>query len=538
MTKLFKNRVLVEYVTSVFNILGGTVLFAFYYVFFYKVTLKEEIKILLDSNMDLVKENSFFFLDSLIVGYISHHQLFSLLYTLVVGFFCFLARKSIFWSRNEVSKSFLIIIFFTSLIFTFNNGFSGFNFFTNNWYYFDRILLIISSILLLISPFAFFIYFPVLFLFFSSFNYPLDSFSFADKSLPLFVLFYTLSLYGCFLIVKLLNKKVRFEVMWIFGILMIVCCSYLAPFLIKLSISENYFDWFLKEDFSMAFQFYLDRGWLLNLSSSSINFIKDLLSNYQKIFLFIALLIEALGLFLFFRWRYSAFIIFIMTTLNVGIFFLSAIFFWKWITFNLLIISYLIYKKPSLDLSRTFIFATVLISIFYAYSIPFFPKLGWYSTPYKLVYYLDVEDENGEKFSIQGKDMAPFDIYFTFSRWDIFNKDQLNISHMDYKDIEYFKNKSVVSLKAELKNRGINKYDADNDKILELFLREYFTNFNQSEFKKELIISPPAHIQIRSINPFLFDKKVRKINIMAKELWYGNDSNKDFELHILKTIEL
>ncbi|MDB4773226.1 hypothetical protein OAG30_00580 [Flavobacteriaceae bacterium] len=65
-----------------------------------------------------------------------------------------------------------------------------------------------------------------------------------------------------------------------------------------------------------------------------------------------------------------------------------------------------------------------------------------------------------------------------------------------------------------------------------------FTNFNQSEFKKELIISPPAHIQIRRINPFLFDKKVRKINIMAKELWYGNDSNKDFQLHMLKTIEL
>lgn len=64
------------------------------------------------------------------------------------------------------------------------------------------------------------------------------------------------------------------------------------------------------------------------------------------------------------------------------------------------------------------------ITLAWTFSI-IFPKLGWYSTPYQLGYYLIVQDKNGNESVIQGKDMAPFDIFFTFSRWDVLDKNQL-----------------------------------------------------------------------------------------------------------------
>jgi len=156
----------------IINVIGGTGFFVFYYWLFYKVPLDEGIYELLSNDLDFMKHNSLWFSNSLLIGYVLHHPLFSLLYFLLVVLFYFLVRESIFWKNLDVSKSFLIVIFILSLIFTFNNGFSNFNYFTENGYYFDRVLLIISSILLLYTPLAFFLYFPLVFLFFSSFNFP------------------------------------------------------------------------------------------------------------------------------------------------------------------------------------------------------------------------------------------------------------------------------------------------------------------------------------------------------------------------------
>ncbi|MDB4016075.1 hypothetical protein N9483_06935 [Flavobacteriaceae bacterium] len=537
MFKLINHKNSLEHLVMIINVIGGTGFFVYYYWFFYKSPLDEGIYELLSNDLDFMKHNSLWFSDSLLVGYVSHHPLFSLLYFLFVALFYFLVRESIFWKNLDVSKSFLVVIFILSLIFTFNNGFSNFNYFTENGYYFDRVLLIISSILLLYTPLAFFLYFPLVFLFFSSFNFPLDEFSFADKSLPLFMLFYTLSLFGSHTILKRLSVVINFENMWIKGILITICCSYLAPFLIKISISENYLDWFLIEDFSLAFEKYIDRGWFIDYSRSFIDNTREFLNKYKDLLLLTALLIESFGIFLFFNWRYSIVIIGLFMILNVNIYLLSAIFFWKWIISNFLIIVYLFHKKPELKLSPKYTLITIVSCVIFSYSIPFFPKLGWYSISYSLYYRLDVLNEKGELKSIQGKDMAPFDMYFAFSRWDVFNQNQPDVSSLDSKQIKFFNSLTIQQQKEEIKVNGINKYNEDNDKILELFLREYFTNFNKDGFKKKLTLSPPAHIQVNYKNPFMFKTSVNQIQITVWESWYGNDSNKDNQRHVLKTIE-
>ncbi len=135
-----------------------------------------------------------------------------------------------------------------------------------------------------------------------------------------------------------------------------------------------------------------------------------------------------------------------------------------------------------------------------SYFLPFFPKLGWYTIPYKVYYLLEVTDVNGDTKNVKGKDMAPFDMYFTFSRWDILNKKQLNSSVLDPNETIRLNSMSIEEVKDEIKQRGINKYNPKKEKILSLFLKEYFTNYNKVGYKKKPILSPPAHFNtIREI---------------------------------------
>ena len=112
--------------------------------------------------------------------------------------------------------------------------------------------------------------------------------------------------------------------------------------------------------------------------------IKDILVNYQKPLLLIALLIEALGLFLFFNWKFSILIILSFIGLNTSILFLSGIFFWKWILANSIFIIYIIIKKPEFDYKQGLL--TILTCFFLAPNLNMFPNLSWYATPYNLFY--------------------------------------------------------------------------------------------------------------------------------------------------------
>ena len=84
--------------------------------------------------------------------------------------------------------------------------------------------------------------------------------------------------------------------------------------------------------------------------------------------------------------------------------------------------------------------------------------------------------------------MAPFDMYFTFSRWDVLNKNQANISNLDPNEIIRVNPMSIEQVKDEIKQSGVNKYNPKKEKILALFLNEYFTNYNKVGYKKKPIL--------------------------------------------------
>ena len=515
------------------SIIFTELLFRVFRSFFQKKVVLKSIESLEQNGFENLKVNSIFFKDSIFFSFLGESIFYCTIFIIITAVFFFF-RKKIMWSDITENKSIRILILLTTLIFTYTTTFSSFNYFTENSVVIDRVLIIIFSILVYFSP-LFLVYFlTILFLQYASYDFPFNQFSFTDKLLPLSILIYTFCSAIFFLVIKT-KSKFQFDKIWLIGSLIIVFGSYFSPFLSKVSISPIFIDWFLMEDFSLAFDIYLARGWLLNLNQDIIGHIKDFVFNFQKPLLFISFLIEGIAILLFVKRKISILIISLFTTLNIAIFSLSAIFFWKWILFNLMFIGYLIFTKPNFNFKNKW--ALILFSIIVSYSFSIFPKLGWYSMPYALNYSLIVEDEEGSSYNIKGNDMAPFDIYFTFSRWDVLNKKQLPTSTLDPDKLIFYRGLNTEELIAYQKENGQNRFNQNKLNKLEFFLIEYFKNFNEKIKSPHFYFKPISHIQNQVNNKFFFNKKVKKVKIVATEFWFEKNKISSNQ-SIIKTIKI
>lgn len=534
MNKIVKSNAFFEQIFVFTSLVITTLAFGFYYLVFHKIIVTKDVAVLLHNGLEYLKTESIFFSKSLVISYFKEYPVHGFGYLICSALFCFWFKNKLSWKFFKVSRVFRLLLLATALIFVYNNALSSYNYFTEQWYFIERSLLLLSAILVYYTPLAMLVYLPVLFLSFASFNFPFDSFSITDKLLPYTILTFTLCSSMMFLISSRVNKNIRYERMWLLGCLIIVCCSYLSPVLMKVKISPNYFDWFLVEDFTLAFRQYLARGWLLDLNSKYVDSIKQILESFQVPFLLFAFIIEFLGLFLFFKRRYSIFILVLFILLNTGVFFLSAIFFWKWIVFNALLIVYLHKEKPAFNFGNSL--SMIVICILFSLFSPLFPKLGWYSIPYSLNYKLKVIDLKDVEEQVQGKDMAPFDIYFTFSRWEVFDKKQLTGYSLDPAEVFLTKEMNITQLKDYQRLKGINKFNGNALKVLEIFLLEYFQNFNTHLKSPHWFLKPFSHIQAQSNSPFVFDRKIKSIEIIAEENWFSASGHISKE-HIIKILE-
>ena len=515
------------------SIIFTGLLFKVFRSFFHKKVVLNSLETFIQFDIENLKANSLFFKNSIFFSFISESLILSIIFITTTTLFI-LFRNKIMWSDITDNKSLRILILLTTLIFTYTTTFSSFNYFTGNAAIIDRVLIIIFSILVYFSPLFLFYFFPILFLNYASSDFPLNEFSYTDKLLPLSIIIFTFCLALFHTILK--NKiKFQYEKIWLLGSLIIIFGSYFSPFLTKVLISPNLIDWFIIEDFGLALERYIARGWLLNLNQDIIGYIKDFVFNFQKPLLFISFIFEGIAIFLFLNRKISILIISLFTILNIAIFSLSAIFFWKWILFNLMFIGYLIFTKPNFDFKNKGIVIT--FSIIVSFTLAIFPKLGWYSMPYTLNYSLIVEDKEGTNYNVKGNEMAPFDIYFTFSRWDVLDKNQLPTSTSNYDELKFYRSLNTEELIKYQKKNGQNRFNQNKLNKLEFFLSEYFKNFNKKISSPHFYFKPYSHIQTQVKNKFLFDKKVKKVKIVATEYWFEKNKISSRQ-EIIKTITL
>ena len=495
----------------------------FYFLFFDKYPTEDSITLLLKPiKLNVLKEKIFFFSESLLLGFIQSNINIFIFYLIFIVAILFIS-KNIKWDilLDRKWRIFLVLVAF---IITWNNAFSHFNYFTNQWYAFDRILLIFFTLLIYFTPKAFLAYFPIIFLFYSSFHFPIGGYSGADKILPIAILLYTLLIYVLFCCSKnILARNFNFKKSWFAGILIIVSSSYFAPFLSKIQISPNLIDWFLWEDISLIFEKRLDRGWLVNLPSIYIDYLRHTLIKYHELFQFIAFVIEGTSLFLISNSKkiriliLSSFILF-----HLGIFFFLACFFWKWVFFDLLLIIFYLYDDQKFYYNHLTIITTMVI--FFSWISPIFPKLAWYDNPYSENFHLEATDINNNVIPINNADMAPFDMFFSLHGWDIFKGKAMPETSKNAQENNYLKNLSPNQLLSQSDSNAHIHYNEQNKYILTLFLKEYFTNYNHNPTKS--FLTPIPHIPVNKSESFPFDKKIKAIEVILEPIWYPVKSNK------------
>ena len=500
-----KRNSLFDLLIVLFSIVISNYTFSFFQKFFHNQTV----------NFSVDNGNLIFQSKSIFLSYIINFLPFSIFYIISSLGFIIYFKKYFFWKNILKTSHLKWTLFFICSIFVYNIFFSEYNFFNNNSYLIDKSILVLLWLSLITSPWGLSLFLPLIFLFFSSYEYPLGYFSYTDKTLPLNVIIYSFVILGIYPLAKKI-KYFNLEDNWIRGVLILTASSYFAPFLGKVEISPNLFDWFLIEEFSLNFQKYFERTWLINYSEEYYYFLTEFLIKYDNYLLLVAFLIEMLGVFILIKSRISVLVILLFSVLNILIYSLSAIFFWKWILSNIAIVIYLIIRRPKVNFEINFLWIVLIIYInsnFFGNNV----KLRWYSNPYHIEYSIKVKSNN-EYFMVNPADLNPYDIFFTFeNRWNINNSLELNSYTDDFKETEYLKNLSLEQILNYQTQNGICKFKPHDFNNLLNFLKIYFQNFNNNLEKKNKIHTSITHIDYRVKNKFLFDKKVSEVIVLSTD---------------------
>jgi len=297
----------------------------------------------------------------------------------------------------------------------------------------------------------------------------------------------------------------------------------------KVIVSPNYnvLKWIVEDDLSILISNTLKRGWLgfycdNEFYTGIILFVKS----YGPILSFISMVIQASALLIFKR-RFFNLIIIGFISFNVIVFLLSGIFFWKWILANICLI-FLIKKLnkeiliESIWQKKYFVLGLIFIPLswFYSYSV----KLGWYQLNASRYYHLEVVSDDNKEYSVTLHKLAPYDLFFTSSRWNLFDDKELFNSTQSYDIFQKgLKVTDFEKMKEFNKLHGKNLYKQERaEKILE-FIKLYFQSYNEAKLKSVFwngIIAAPKHIyrwgDACKFPDFQFDKKVSKVRIIYR----------------------
>ena len=414
------------------------------------------------------------------------------------------------------SKCFSIVARVSVILLTIYYAYNLINVHFGSGGFIDSIILLMLGYLAIRKWHYLLLWTPFLYACMGEFNYPLTGFSFTDKQMPLLVinLFLSSELIKFFVtmyggeVPNIVREKFR----EIEGILITVglASCYFVPFLSKLVLGPKLLSWPFVEDFSMSFAHYSLRGWISNDYWSKL--ISEYLDIYGVYLLFIALIIEGLVVFLFVGKKVRGILFYLPILLHLSIFFLSGIFFWKWIVVDVaFIIS--VKQRPVYLTKRMQMYSLILL--FASFWVLNISHLAWYTTPYYSQYRIQVQTETGYRKNVVLHEMHPYNLTFSFARFNLIENDRRPPAYVaGYQDLLSIEEFDSNEIHADGLNRNTN---IENFRI---FLKDYFATVNanvDNGFYKNRFEIFPQHVYYFPANPhYSWDEKVSKIYVLKE----------------------
>ncbi len=439
-----------------------------------------------------------------------------------------------FWEKSI----FLMAILVLGITFCF----SPYNFYFENLFIFDRILLGILVILCFFKPSFLFLFVFYCYFFAIQFSYPFGGQSYEwTFNVWCDVL---LMLWCWFLLPHPLplsegegsNKKSHI-LMFVYTYVLSI---YSYPAIQKMLLGEYFGQWIFENNLFNYFVAGDVQYW--EFLESNFNFWQILFENTNVFFTFSVFFIE-IGILAFWHKRYFQVLAFGRFSLHFSVFFFTGNTFWSWQLLNLVLFFQIIFlEKEILDKIFNKIHLAFLLNIL-VLLMPFclpIKSLAWWDSNFYQVYTLEAVDDKGNTYVLTPSDYAPYTIWGRKAQFYYLNDEKyLTGTYGSVKDYALYKALRNAKNAEDIKNIklkfGRNLFNQkEKDKFIHFTKKLLFYLKSKNNSIPTFV---PLHFYtfLKEKNQKINLKNIQKINIKYKEILYSNHKkNKILEKVVLE----
>lgn len=321
----------------------------------------------------------------------------------------FILRKLLLpWIAFEKGKTIRILLFSAALMLSWKYVTADYNYYLNNWYLPDRIILALLPFLILWRPF-FLLPFLVALLTIIGQYQVLPVYSLAAESL----LFRSQILFMSFFLIRVITNHFRYEE-FIFLIGCLLGAHYFESGVLKLNP-----EWLLYDNVAYLLPNIYTSGWLSHLNPENITSITRTAGWVNVPIKLYTIVIECGMLFIFLNLRFTRFLFAGAIIFHLGIFLMTGIFFWMWILF-LFVITVYVFNREDARIRRLFSRNYLLLSLPLIALGEFWCDpvgLAWHDSAINYTYKFQAEMDNGTQQLLPPDFFSPYYYQFTLGNF-------------------------------------------------------------------------------------------------------------------------
>jgi hypothetical protein len=325
---------------------------------------------------------------------------------------------------------------------------------------------------------------------------------------------------------------------WLFPALLLCHWSafYVYPGISKMLLGPAPWSWAFENRVHHLFLGSYVNGWLAGLSDGEAVRYAQMIARVDVPIQVATMVTELAPLFILFRRRLAALMIFACAAMHLGIYASSGIFFWEWMLPEAVLVVALLGPWSSEPVAGLFRHRHRMLSaLLIAFALPvFWPyMLGWWDTPYNIVYDLELEDETGHRYELRREYMDPFNVQHTQGRYS-FADTRPNLLTATYgatADYELFQALSAIEHGIEptelFEGYAASRHDPELAAEYETYLQVYFSRLNERDGEKAVVprfLMAPHHQTATGgsvpAEPWV---DIRTVRVFVRDIYYDGD---------------
>lgn len=361
------------------------------------------------------------------------------------------------------------------------------------------------------------------------FSAPLNQYTWTDKRL----LFDVLLLFHVYLCLHAFKKHKPFAFYSL--ALVLIGGSYIIPAFTKLELG-----WHQQDELWNLFIGAYTNDWYATLSPETAVKIAQAIKKLTPLLLAGTLVFELIPFIFLLHRRLSMAILLGCAALHCGIFLASGIFFWKWITLDLVLV-YVFRRMNREDAKLLFgpKNAYLWLSIPMMYFVRDYAsvvRLGWLDTELNTTYHFEAVGESGQVYPVSRSFFSPFDVIFSQNRFPYLSRERnipMTFGVHTNEDIGQAVNQARTAEDIEALERryGQVTYHAAQARRFDRFIRRYFQSVNAHGEKKEAFygwFGAPHHIwNFRHPGDYWGQEPVTEVRVRMKKQFFRDDAHLD-----------